>query len=260
MLRVRIVSVAVVFALALTGCGAKLVRSTHKVGSRQLIEKVGASVSPLPTDDAIATPAPTPKFSGPLFVLQLTDKNGGHPAGIPVQVSGPMNGVIATNGKGEIELFDHGTYHFAVVQGCSPSVEVFSGGSGTAGVVDGRTQHGALRVDWQHRFAPAPPVFSNPMAPWPVGKDVSVSFTVLDRCLQRFAPNVVYPTWRFATSPNLKLVFTPTLKSNAKSQGFVTVRCLSKGAVTLVAIDNANPKDTFNIARESSDYRLPSCA
>ncbi len=260
MLRVRSVIVFTVLALSLTGCATKLVRSTNQVGSQQLIDKINASPEPSATVSANATPRPTPRFTAPLFVLQLTDANGHHPAGIPVQVTGPFSGVVATNAKGEIELFQPGTYRFAVMQGCGPAVEVFSGGTGTAGVVDGRTGRGALRVDWQHRFVPAPPVFSDPMAPWAVGKDVRVRFNVLDRCTQRFAPNATFPTWTFALSPNLKLVFTPTLKSNAQSQGFVTVRCVSKGPVTLVAVDGANTKDTFNVARESSDYKLPSCA
>jgi len=82
---------------------------------------------------------------------------------------------------------------------------------------------------------------------------------VIDRCTQHFAPNAPYPTFAFGTSSNLRLTKSPVLKSNDKSQGVVTVRCLKAGDVTLDAYDKANPKDTFNIARESSDYAPPHC-
>jgi len=253
----RIAISLVVFVLA-AGCGqAHLVRTNQKVGSQKLIDQVSAS--PPSSTGGVPAPKATAHFTAPLLVVQLKDHNGKHPAGIPVRVSGAVNAVELSDANGEMEFFQAGTYRFDVVSGCGASVIVFGGGSATAGAVDGRTQQGSLDVDWQHRITPAPPVFSNPSPPWPIGKDVTVQFDSLDRCTQKFAPNAPYPTFTFATSPNLRVSTPPVLRSNAKSQGFVTVRCAAKGAVTLVAFDTANPKDNFNVARESSDYSPPSC-
>jgi hypothetical protein len=136
---------------------------------------------------------------------------------------------------------------------------VFSGGSASAGVTPGKPSRGELRVDWRHRYAPSPPVFSDVMPPWPRNTDVRVRFKVLDRCTQRFAPNAAFPTWRFGVSRNLKVTKT-VLRSDAKSEGSVTVRCAAAGDVKLLAFDGANPTDSFNVARESSDYSPPKCA
>jgi hypothetical protein len=229
----------------------------------------GTKKTPAPKDvgDDVALPTPTPGTTAALptspppsrFVLRLTDSRGLHPASIPIQVSGPVTAVMKTDGDGEITLTRAGTYQLQVVTGCSADVQVFSGGRASAGVVPGKPSRGELRVDWRHRMMPSPPIFSDPSAPWPVNTDVRVSFKVVDRCTQRFAPNASYPTFKFGTSPNLRLSKSPVLRSDAKSTGYVTVRCVAKGDVKLIAFDGANPTDSLDMKRESSDFAEPSC-
>lgn len=255
---VRRAAVVVSLLVLASACGpaAHLTHQSHKVGSQKLIEQVNDTAVP---SAAAATSKPVAHFGGPLLVVQLTDRTGRHPAQIPVRVTGPVDAVQYSDAHGNLTFFTPGRYTFAVVQGCAPAVQVFTGGQASGAAAAGQSQHGTLDVDWRHRFSPSPPVFSNPSPPWPVGQDVSVQFNVIDRCTNRFVPNASYPTFTFVTSPNLRVSKKPTLKSNAKSQGFVTVSCLKPGPVTLGTYDTANPKDSFNMARESSDYSPPRC-
>lgn len=244
-----------VLLVLLSGCHAGLVRD-RQVSAQATIGPSTPGPAASLTPAAAATPEP---IDQPLLVLTVTDAHGGHPADIPVNVSGPVSGVFKSNSRGELTFSKGGVYHFVVVTGCTDVVQVFSGGTATAGLTPGQTIHGAVRVDWRHRISPAPPTFSDPAGTWPRNGNAAMQYSVIDRCVNKFAPNASYPTFRFATSPNLHVVGTPVLRSNAKSRASVTVRCSAPGAVKLVAYDSANPTDSFDLVRESVDYGPPRC-
>jgi hypothetical protein len=250
----------IVFVLVASACSGKFVRTdttpppvtTKSVGSAFRNDLTKNSPAPSVTGSARPT-------GGSLFVLTVTDKHGIHPPGIPVKITGPVNGTRLTDGAGRITLTKPGVYRFAIATGCQGNVQIFGGASGTAGVTADQPSGGELRIDWRHRYVPAPPVFSDPSPPWPIGGNVNVRFAVIDRCVNEFAPNASIATFVLKVSTNLRPVAQPEPASDARHQDDVTVECLYKGDVSLTLYDRYNPSDSFDLAREESDFDQPRC-
>jgi hypothetical protein len=258
---VRLVGVGIGLVLLASACSGRFVRSnttpapltTKSVGTAFANDLTKQSAQPSATKGAKAAPG------GPLFVLTVTDKHGIHPPGIPVQITGAFTGTRVTDNNGQITLTTPGVYTFKVATGCQGNLQIFGGASGTAGVTNNQPSSGELRIDWRHRYVPAPPVFSSPGPPWPIGGNTIMQFAVLDRCANDFAPNASIATFVLKTSTNLREVSGPRPTSDAKHQDSVTVECLYKGDVSMVLYDRYNPSDSFDLAKELSDFDQPRC-
>ncbi len=250
----------VVLVLCASACTSKLVRTdatprpiaTRSVGSA--LGNIGSSEPAETNDLGRATDAPT------RFVLTVTDRNGIHPPGIPVQITGTLTATRLTDANGKVTITEPGVYRFTVATGCGANTQVFLGVTASAGVASGKPSSGVLNIDWRHRFVPAPPVFSTPGPPWPVAGSVTLQYSVIDRCANDFAPNADVSTFQVAgASSNLKVTKPPTPKSDSKHQAFMTVTCLGKGDVALRLVDRYNPKDVFDVITNSADYEPPRC-
>jgi len=252
----------ILIALLLFGaaCNGKFVR-TNTTEPSPTTKNVGSTL-------ATGFPSPTPARSGATnaatsavasFTLTVTDRNGNHPPGIPVSISGATTATQLTDANGRIKLTRPGIYHFLIATGCGSELEILSGANGTAGVVAGQPSSGELKIDWLRRYTPNAPMFSNPGPPWPIGGKVDVQYSVTDRCKNAFAPNVAFTPLVFSTSSNLRVIGTPTMRSDSKHLATLTVECLSKGDVKLTASDKYNPKDSFDLIRFSADYEPPRC-
>lgn len=215
-------------------------------------------VGPSPSPAAVSTSEPpTPSPSGPsasaagapasLFVLRVVDQNGRHPSGIPVSIEGPRNATVLTDEQGEVRLDQPGIYHAAVATGCHDRIEVQRGDSGRVGLAVGDTREAVLQVWWRHRYVPSRPAFTDTSGGWPVDRVVGVRFDVVDRCAGSRAPGAAYPSFTFATTPNLVIDASTALSADADGYGWVKLRCVETGEVTLEARDSRNPSDRLDL-------------
>lgn len=222
------------------------------------------TTAPAPTDVAVGQDlasfqpqTPAPPDGDAAFVLTLTDQNDLHPSGIPVQITGPEDSLVLSDGNGQVHFAGpDGFYRFQVLEGCHDAVEVLGGGYAEVGITRGQSKPGVIPVRWQHRFAPAPPIAMSSSA-WNVGEPVVVRFLVIDRCADAAAPDAPYPSYRFQTSANLVVVGEPELVSDGEGHGRVTVRCESEGATQLVVTDERNPTDSLDLLREAVTFGPP---
>jgi hypothetical protein len=193
--------------------------------------------------------------------MRLNDENSKHPSGVPVDVTGPVSRRIASDAGGYVKAtVPPGIYRFKVVEGCHDAVIVHKGGSGQAGVVEGKTTQGTLLLIWQHRFGPAPPVFNDLGGNWPIGRPVDFSFVVEDHCEQTPTPNGSIASYAFRTSSTIRIVKPPTLRAGKDGRSHVTVACTTKGAISLDVYDTQNPEDSIDLIQLAIGYdQVPHC-
>jgi hypothetical protein len=256
----RAAGAAIATAMLLAcGCG--------KVGRHRAAE----DVTPVPTvmvgqhlEERLPTqePAATQAHKDASFALRLSDDNDNHPSGVPVKVSGPVTRTITSDASGYVRgTVPPGIYRFNVLEGCHAEVIVQKGGSGQAGVVEGKTTGGTLLLFWQHRFGPAPPVFNDVAGDWPHGKTVDFTYAIQDHCKQKPVPGRSIPTFAFETSSNIKLVKPPTLRAGADGRSHVSVACTAPGEIQLDIVDTKNPSDRLDLMQLVIGYdRVPECA
>lgn len=250
-----------------------------KHGLMALLVVCSACGSPTPA----ASPTPTPMSGGPTaepttspapisdeagadlpassrIDLTLVDHNDGHPAGIPVDISG--HGRVESDAQGHVRVdLAPGDYGVQVVSGCHELVQVASGGSAQLGVAAGQVTVGELVVTWQHRFGPAPPVFASQNEDFPVDQDVTLSFAVRDRCDDREAPGASLPTFAVVPSEAMVVAEQPELVADAEGQSDVTVRCTRAGEASVVLRDRTNPIDEIDLVDHLSGFGgRPRCA
>jgi hypothetical protein len=244
-------------ALAFASCAASVTRTREE---STIAPSAPATASAAATTAAAKTPRP--ERLGPAFVLQLTDQNGLHPAGIPVRMTGPRSANFRTDASGEVKVdVPGGIYNFQVVQGCGPDLLVEQGGSARVGINPAQPIRGSLEVTWQHRFGPAPPVFADQMGDWPKDTKVRVTYTVTDRCTDKVAPGKAFPTFSFVPSANVEVSGVPVLRSDAKGRATVDVVCTKAGAAHLFARDKTNPSDSLDLVEHTPGYAgAPRCA
>jgi hypothetical protein len=235
--------------------------------SDSLVRRSAATATPSPTTSAgIDTterdpPSMEPSAPvAPLFVLQLEDQNGGHPAGIPVRITGTYMRTVLSNGRGKIEIDEPGRYRADIPVGCHGDVFVLRGGGATFGAAEGQTQRGVLEVSWKHRIAPAPPVSADDDGDWTVGRRVEITFAVSDRCSEDRVPNGEFGTFGFDTSANVEPVEAAVLRADDRGNGHLVVRCTAPGDIDVVARDRANPSDVVELLEYVTGYSgVPRC-
>jgi len=164
-----------------------------------------------------------------------------------------------TDADGRVAVSGVGVYHFTISPGCAGQLLVTTGARGEAGVVDGQASSGELRIDWQRRYIPNAPMFSDPLPPWPIGKDIVVLYSLTDRCSNSFASNVSFAPLVFTTSTNMRIVKPPTMRADNMHRATVVVECLRVGDVALLATDKLNPNDKFDLIQDAATYARPRC-
>jgi hypothetical protein len=251
----RLVAGILIVTALLAACGSPT-RSTTTGPAADPSVAVGQQL----LDELPPTDSPTPgpqRTNSASFSMRLSDDNDLHPAGIPVRMTGPVTRTITSDARGYVSgSVPPGIYRFKVVEGCHDSVIVTKGGSGQAGVVEGRTTQGTLLLLWQHRYGPSPPVYSEYGGEsWPVGRPITLSFAVEDHCETELAPDRRIPSYAFRTSTNLKLVGTPALRAGSDGRTEVTVACTKKSeTVRLDVYDRENPGDTMDLIQQVIGY------
>jgi hypothetical protein len=244
-------------AVMLASCGASVTRTRE---ASTIAPSAAATAGAAATPISKATPASKPL--GPAFVLVVTDQNGLHPAGIPVRMTGPRSADYRTDSSGEVKVdVPGGSYNFQVVPGCGPDLLVEQGGSARVGINPAQPIRGTLKVTWQHRFGPAPPVFTDQSGDWPKGTKVHLTYTVSDRCTDKTAPGKSFPTFSFVPSANLQVAGAPGFRSDPKGRAKVDVTCTKSGTAHLYARDKANPSDNLDLVAQTSGFGgVPRCA
>lgn len=198
-----------------------------------------------------AAPAAAAPASGDgRLELTLSDQNKLNPSGIPIDMSGVINGRFHSNEKGRFVFSAKpGRFGAQIPTGCiGPLLMQF--GPSTGGVlVGGQTLRGAMTVEWQHKIAPGFGAYPSKSPYWPVGETITIYYDVIDRCANDKAPNVDFEPWSFRTSTNLEVAAPPVFRTNSNAQAMVQVRCKAPGRLALVAVDSANPSDEFNFQK-----------
>lgn len=255
---------ALLVCLFASACSVNVARRDRVVASPSAVPTVMVGRGLEERLDAVdpQTAAPTQRQGDASFALRLSDDNDGHPSGVPVKVTGPVTKTVVSDAQGYVKAtVPPGIYRFAVLEGCHGSVIVQQGGTGQAGVVEGRTTGGTLLVLWQHRYGPAPPVFNDLTGDWPRGKAVEFTYTIEDHCHERPAAGKRIQTFTFALSKNIRLVKPPTLAADAEGRSRVTVACTAAGEITLDIYDTQNPGDRLDLMQLAVGYdRVPRCA
>jgi hypothetical protein len=256
----RAAGVIVVALLFVTGACGSVARTDRDRGPRPSVVVGRHLLDELPITAEPTNPGQRSKAAR--FAMRLSDDNGKHPAGVPVAVSGPVTRTVTSDAAGYVKAtVPPGIYRFNVVEGCHRTVIVNKGGSGQAGVVEGRTTSGTLLLLWQHRYGPAPPVYNDVGGDWPVGRPVEFSFAVEDHCEQQPAPGTSIATYAFKTSANLRITEPPSLRAGDDGRSRVTVACTEAGEVSLDVYDTQNPGDTIDLIQLVIGYdRVPRCA
>lgn len=260
-----------VLVLAAAGCRTTFVRrgtvpeptptpESRSVGS-DVLERLEPPRTPSPDGDGVDR-------AGRTFVFTLVDQNELHPAGIPVEVSGPVEERLTSDASGRVRVTGPpGRYQVRVVPGCTGAVEVLEGGAGRFGITRGESGRAELPVTWHHRFAPAPPAAYSKGPYWPPGDEIRIRYEVIDRCEGGTrAPDRTLATFRAEAGHPLEVVEGGRPRSDDDGFAWVVVRCLDEGEPTLAVRDQANPPDELDLLadRLSSDqgYAVdepPSC-
>jgi hypothetical protein len=256
----RSLSWGVTAAILMTGCSLpKFVRSGTKAPS----PKPTVSGSPFTYGGAFdelpeATAGPTSEAqkgggaaaSTGTLTLTLVDHNKLNPSGIPVKMSGVVQGVYRSDSQGKLSFHaDPGQFSAQVLAGCTGPVIVEYGGGGGGYLVAGQKVNATINVAWRHLVAPADAAYPSKGPNWPVGETIAITYDLYDRCNNDKARNAEFPTWSFRTSPNLEVIGKPSLSSNSNAQSDLSVRCKSGGDVALVAVDTKNPTDEVDMIR-----------
>lgn len=205
-----------------------------------------SSPSPVSTNGLKAIGAtPTPKVGSGSLIIEVVDQNLMGAPGIPVQITGAVSISKKSDPEGKVHLSGPaGYYNFKIDAGCTADIQILSSASGRGGIAEGQTGKGKMQIEWRHRYRPWHPSFSSLTPFWPVGESVNVGFYVADRCdeMER-VPGARFPTFAFVPSSNLQIDGNPSLEADGQGHGYVRVRCISPGRVTLLAVDKANPSD-----------------
>jgi hypothetical protein len=255
----RSLSWGVTAAILLSGCSLpKFVRSGTKAPSPKPTVSgspftYGSGLDALPEATEGADPAE--KGGGPApstgtLVLTLVDHNKLNPSGIPVKMSGVIQGLYRSDSQGKLSFqASPGQFSAQVMAGCTGPLIVEYGGGGGGYLVAGQKVNATINVAWKHLVAPADAAYPSKGPNWPIGETIGITFDLYDRCNDDKARNAEFPTWSFRPSPNVEVVGKPSLRSNSNGQSELSVRCKSGGDVALVAFDTKNPTDEVDMVR-----------
>lgn len=267
----RLVLVLCVLLVA-AGCRTTFVRRgtipepTPTPESRSVGSEVSVRLEPTPAPGSGADGEAGGEADGSAFVFTLVDQNDLNPVGIPVEVTGPIEGRFTSDASGRVRIDGPpGRYRVRVVPGCTGEVEVLEGGAGDFGIATGQTGHSELPLTWRHRFAPGPPAIYSKGPYWPPGEEIRIRYDVVDRCSGGDrAPDRSLPTFRVVVGNLLEVLEGARLRSDPDGFGWVVVRCLDEGEPTLVLVDRANPSDELDLLESRLDQGYvadepPSC-
>jgi len=204
---------------------------------------------------------PPPSGNG-ILALTVRDQSGRGPKGIPVAIDGPVQHLKTTDAGGKLTMeLAPGFYTVRVMDGCMDVLQVLAGGSGQLAIAPGETTEGELRTEWRHRVAPSGPVSSSITPYWPVGREVSLRYNVIDRCKDEArAPNGSMPTFRFHHDDSVAIVGSPQMTADNDGYGHVTITCRREGTPVLALADEANPGDALDLPKNDiSSGRPPEC-
>ncbi len=258
----RLVLVLCVLVLAAAGCRTTFVRRgtipeptpTHppvSVGS-DVAERLEPEPTRDPQEEAAGADADAPDG----FLFTLVDQNGLHPAGIPVEVTGPVEERFTSDASGRVRVTGPpGRYQVRVATGCTEAVQVLQGAAGQFGIAAGSTGRAELAVTWRHRYSPAPPAVYSKGPYWPPGEEIRVRYEVVDRCRDGVrAPGRVLSTFRVAAGDPLEILEGAEPFSDGEGFARVTVRCREAGEPTLVVADTENPTDELDLLEDRLSY------
>ncbi|MBW3588171.1 MAG: hypothetical protein KY429_01995 [Actinobacteria bacterium] len=194
-----------------------------------------------------------------ILALTVRDQSGSGPEGIPVSIDGPIQEVKTTDSGGRVTMdLPPGFYSVGVLDGCTERLQVLSGGSAQLAIAPGETTEGELRTEWRHRFAPSGPVHSSVTPYWPVGKEVSLRYNVVDRCRDELRePNGSIPTFRFHHNEVLSILGSPQMIGDGDGYGHLSIRCTREGAPTLMLVDELNPTDVLDLPKSDTSSGTP---
>jgi hypothetical protein len=244
--------------LATPACGASLERTGS---TPEPVKTVSVGAGLLDEETTTAKPSEPEKKGVAILDLSITDDNGLHPSGIAVTINGPDPATVLSDAKGRVSFTGPaGFYSAKIAEGCFDKVIVDEGGSATLGLVEGETLEGTLLVIWQHRFGPSAPVSTDVGGNWPIGRNVTLTYDVRDRCSQDRAPKAAFPTFAFEHSKNLKIIGRPALVADGTGRATVVVSCTAEGEIKLLALDTDNPSDRIDLIRLAIGYGgVPRC-
>jgi hypothetical protein len=251
----KAMALALVAMLLLTGCGRGVQRARE-------VATAGPSASAAPSAAVSATSAPpttpTPTAPAGTFAIQVSDREGNKPPGIPVDMTSPRRKRYVTDASGVVsDSVPEGFYRFEIAKRCHDAVIVHSGATAQVGVAGLKETSGDMLIGWEHRFGPTTPVSFDPSNRWKRGQKIVVTFRVTDRCSNKAAASKSLETFVVNRSQNLTLSGTPALRSDAKGDARFTVICNASGPVELVLIDRTRPSDETDLVKLGTGFGGP---
>jgi hypothetical protein len=195
--------------------------------------------------------------------LEITfiDQNQRSVAGIPLEVSTPITKTYVSDESGRVLVSGPaGNYEMAVPSGCTDDLEIQKGTRASARLVGGARGSGTLRVTWRHRISPKGQVRFRPDEgrSWNSSTPIEVSFDVVDRCNEdQVRPSGKFRTFRFDGNEPLEVLDFTGL-ADERGRGNVVVKCRGRGIAQLIASDESNPTDRFEMFRRQSGP-IPVC-
>lgn len=196
------------------------------------------------------------------FIIRLQDQSSRNPAGIPIEVRGPVEGIFPTDDNGQIQVFGPaGHYTYRVGVGCYDEIEV-------TGAVSGRTRISGddpiveeASIEWFTRISPATPVFATVVGDWIPGEQVRLRFDVIDRCIAGGArqPGADFSPWIYQVGRNIQIHGEPSKKADKSGYGWVTVSCKREGEAEVSIVDSNNPANRLDLLRSGQGTSETEC-
>lgn len=233
----------------------------------------GASAGEASPDVPPAAGDPTgeaPATDGEFDVVVLGPDGVPRP-GVPATVTGPKSFGLTSGAGGRLRYRGPaGHYEIRIEPTCGDVIQVQTGAVGRVAVAADGVARGTLSVAWRHRFAPGAPVSYQDAEHaahtgargrrWPVGTPYVVQFAVVDRCSDARAPGARFPTFRFATNPEVDLEAAAPVADD-RGYGYVRLTCRAPvSVVDLTATNSEAPEDAVDLfARAALDDSPPEC-
>lgn len=254
----RIVWVAVAVVLA-GACGANgkgaAARTTTSTTTPTQPTAASTSVTTAPAAAAPKPPAATTTVPVGTIEVAVSDQNGQPRSGVPIDIVGPIRAKAVSDARGVARaVVPAADYEVTAPIVCTNLLNVTESGHGQAGVAAGQTVHGALKIAWQHRFAPAlptdysatdgQPTQTGTLPHWRAGVPYDVTFAIIDRCHDSAAtPNAAYASYAFTASGNTTINDTYALQADDKGNGHLLATCQGTGVIVISVGDGENPTE-----------------
>jgi hypothetical protein len=204
------------------------------------------------------------------FRVEVYGSDGKPRAGIPARVTGPVEKTLKTDGSGMLRLIGPaGTYSLRIEPTCTDDLQIQTVATARVDVPVHQLATGALPVAWRHRFAPSGPTkfvregtdAEDDGRSWKLNTPHLVTFAVVDRCSDKPAAAVAYPTFGFASAPGVVLGPPASMVSDAKGKGVVRMTCTEAvDEIELLSTDREATDDVTDLFEWSAvGGAAPSC-